>query len=80
MARIRTYHAARGTRIKVRGQLTAADMGRFERACGAALTTAAPALEIDLTEVTGSDRIADAVMRRLAERGARIRTRVSAAS
>ena len=80
MARIRTYHAASGTRIKVRGRLTATDMGRFERAYGAALTTAAPALEIDLTEVTDSDRTADAVLRRLAERGVRIRSSVSAAS
>lgn len=72
MARIRRYRSARGTYIKVSGRLTAGDMGRFERACGPALTTPEMALVIDMTGVTETDRMADALVRRLAQRGARI--------
>ena len=76
MARIRAFKTRGGTHVKVSGRLTAADMGRFERACGSALTTRLPALEIDLTEVTDADRTAEALMQHLAERGAHIRHRL----
>ena len=73
MARIRAYRRVGGMHVKVTGRLTAADMGRFERACGPALMTHAVALDIDLSEVTEADRTAEAFMRRMADRGARIR-------
>jgi hypothetical protein len=72
MARIRTSRSVNVTHIKISGRLTAADMGRFERACGPALTTHALALVIDVSDVTEADRTAEALMHRLEARGARI--------
>ena len=61
-------------RVKVTGRLTAADVGRFERACAPALLTKDVALDIDLSEVTESDDIATLMVTRMAARGARIRS------
>jgi hypothetical protein len=72
MARIRARRDAERTHLTITGRLTAADMGRLEHACGLALTRHSVALTIDLRRVTALDRTADALLRRLGERGARI--------
>jgi ABC-type transporter Mla MlaB component len=72
MARIRTHQRAERTHVTITGDLTAADMGRLEYACGAALTAHPIALDIDLSRVTAVDRTAVAVLGRLSDRGARI--------
>lgn len=72
MARIRGVRDVSCFRVCVTGRLTATDMGRFERACAPALTTPVPALEIDLRRITDADGIAKAVLKRMADRGARI--------
>ena len=72
MARIRAHHRAERTQLTITGALTAADMGRLEHACAAALTRHPMVLDIDLRRVTAIDRTADAVLRHLHERGAQI--------
>jgi hypothetical protein len=72
MARIRTRRDAERTHLTITGELTAADMRRLEYACGMALTRHPITLEIDLRRITGLDRTADAVLRFLRDRGARI--------
>lgn len=73
MARIRRQILPHLIRLKVTGRLTAADVGRLERACAPALLTLDLALDIDLTEVTESDETADLMVNQMAARGARIR-------
>jgi hypothetical protein len=65
------------TRIRIAGRLTAADMGRLERACAAALIVQPLRLDIDLGRVTEMDATASAVLARLNARGAVIRPTVS---
>jgi hypothetical protein len=72
MARISVRRSTERTYITISGRLTAADMGRLEHACGAALTCETMALDIDLSRVTAIDVTAAAVLRRFTERGARI--------
>jgi hypothetical protein len=72
MARIRTRRRAERTHVTITGDLTAADMGRLEYACGDALTAHPVALDIDMSRVTAVDRTAAAVLGRLSDRGARI--------
>ena len=73
MARIRRHILPHMVRLKVTGRLTAADVGRLERACAPALLTKDVALDIDLSEVTESDDMATLMLARMAARGARIR-------
>jgi ABC-type transporter Mla MlaB component len=72
MARISVRRSTERTYVTISGRLTAADMGRLEHACGAALTRETAALDIDVSKVTAMDVTAAAVLRRFAERGARI--------
>lgn len=72
MARISVRRSTECTYVTISGRLTAADMGRLEHACGAALTRETVALDIDVSKVTAMDVTAAAVLRRFAERGARI--------
>lgn len=48
-------------------------MGRLEHACAPALTSARPALVVDLTRVTAVDGVAAAHLRQMAARGIVIR-------
>lgn len=73
MARIRTKRVWGNTRVTVSGRLSAADMGRLERACGEALTHNPLQLHLDLTRVTHIDGTAQAVIERLRHRGAQVR-------
>ena len=70
MGRIRTAQKNRRTVVTIKGRLTAADMGRLERACSQELISSTPRLDIDLRRVTYTDDTAAAVLRRLAQRGA----------
>ena len=70
MARIRTALTDGRPVIVVSGRLTAADMGRFEHACAPALTAHPLLLEIDVRDVTYFDSTAEAVLGRMAARGA----------
>ena len=70
MARISSTQQGGQTLVRVRGRLTASDMGRLERACSPALVSAAARLSIDLRAVTGTDATAIALLERLASRGA----------
>jgi anti-anti-sigma regulatory factor len=74
MGRIRTTRKHGCILVTVEGRLSAADMGRLEHACSQELTSRAPHLEIDLTRVTSFDETAVAVLGRIAERGAVLRT------
>ena len=74
MARIRTAQRRLITVVTVSGRLGAGDMRRLEHACAPALTTAEARLTVDLTRVTAVDRAAETLLRRMATRGALIRT------
>ena len=74
MARIRMAQRRMITVVTVSGRLGAGDMRRLEHACAPALTTAEAKLTVDLTRVTAVDRAAEALLRRMATRGALIRT------
>jgi hypothetical protein len=74
MARIRTTRALDGTRVSVSGRLGAADMGRLEHACREALTHDPLQLQVNLTHVTEMDGTAAALVQRLRDRGAQVRT------
>jgi anti-anti-sigma regulatory factor len=73
MARIRTAQRQSHTVVIVSGRLRAQDMRRLEHACSPALTTARMQLTVDLTDVTEIDQAAEALLRRMANRGAQIR-------
>ena len=73
MARIRRQIVPSGVRLIVSGRLTAADVGRLEHACAPALLTQDAAIEIDLSQVSESDEMANLMVNRMAARGARIR-------
>jgi hypothetical protein len=75
VARIRSYTAAGCRHVTVKGQFTARDIRRFEHACAPALTSAALALEIDLSGVSTSDETANLLLDHMARRGARITSR-----
>lgn len=79
MGRIRTTRKEDYTIVIVEGRLTAADMGRLEHACSHELICSTPRLEIDLSRVTYIDDTALALLRRMAERGAVLRTDAAAA-
>lgn len=64
-------------RVTVSGRLRAADMGRLERACGEALTHNPLQLDLDLTRVTETDQTSAAIVERLRQRGARVRSPVA---
>jgi hypothetical protein len=70
MARMKITRNGENTRIRIAGRLTAADMGRLERACAAALVVHPLRLDIDLGRVTEMDATASAVLARLNARGA----------
>jgi anti-anti-sigma regulatory factor len=72
VARIQRSRRGETLRVKVSGNVSAADMGRLEHACSPALVHHALALEIDLRGATSIDRSAAAVLARMADRGARI--------
>ena len=74
MARIRAAQRRLITVVTVSGRLGAGDMRRLEHACAPALTTAEAHLTLDLTRVTEVDRAAETLLRRIATRGALIRT------
>ena len=74
MARIRVLRSTAPAVVVITGRLTAADMGRFERACAPVLVTDPLRLEIDLRGVTDTDATALAVLRRMAARGAVLMT------
>ena len=72
MARLRAVQQTDVLRVIVSGRLTSADMRRLERACGPALVSQPPNLELDLHAVTYVDATAQAIVGRIAERGARV--------
>lgn len=72
MARLRAAQRKGVLRITVSGRLTGADMRRLERACGPALISEPPNLELDLQAVTYVDATAHAIISRIASRGARV--------
>jgi anti-anti-sigma regulatory factor len=80
MARIRAVQNGNCRVVTVTGQLTANDMGRFEHACSPALLTSVLPLRIDLRAVTRTDATADAVLQRMAARGAVLTTSSSGGS
>jgi anti-anti-sigma regulatory factor len=73
MARIRTAQRQSNTVVIVSGRLRAQDMRRLEHACAPALTTEQMQLTVDLSRVTEMDQAAEALLRRMAHRGALIR-------
>jgi hypothetical protein len=73
MARIRVTKQRNTTCVVVAGRLRAADIRRLEYACGPALMAARADLIVDLTGVSDVDRVAAAVLGRIAGRGAIIR-------
>lgn len=72
MARLRAAQRKGVLRVTVSGRLTGADMRRLERACGPALISEPPNLELDLQAVTYVDATAHAIISRIASRGARV--------
>lgn len=72
MARLRAARRKGVLRVTVTGRLTRADMRRLERACGPALVSEPPNLELDLQAVTYVDATAHAIVSRLASRGTRV--------
>jgi anti-anti-sigma regulatory factor len=72
MARIKSADRGELTRVTIAGRLTGRDMGRLEHACSRALASHPIHLELDLRQVTYLDSTAQAVLRQLAHRGARI--------
>jgi anti-anti-sigma regulatory factor len=70
MARIKINRTTDNTRIRIAGRLTAADMGRLEHACAAALIVHPLRLKIDVGAVTEMDATAAAVLAQLSARGA----------
>jgi hypothetical protein len=72
MARIRAFRRGDSTAVVVTGRLSAGDIGRLEHACAPALTTRAPRLEIDLSEVTQIDATAANHVARMGELGVRV--------
>ena len=72
MARLRAAQRKGVLRVTVSGPLTGADMRRLERACGPALISEPPNLELDLQAVTYVDATAHAIISRIASRGARV--------
>jgi hypothetical protein len=62
------------TRVSVSGRLGAADRGRLEHACREALTRDPLQLHLNLTQVTEMDGTAAALVQRLRDRGAQVRT------
>ncbi len=70
MARISVKHVDGRSCVTVTGQLSAADLGRLERACGAALEHKTVALELQLSQVSAMDAPARAFVQRLVDRGA----------
>jgi hypothetical protein len=80
MGRIRTTQKNTCIVVTLEGRLTAADMGRLERACAQELISSTPRLEIDVRRVTYTDDTATAVLRRLVQRGAVLTRSAAAAS
>jgi hypothetical protein len=72
MARLRIAERNGVLRVIVSGRLTTGDMSRLERACSPALISQPPNLELDLHAVTYVDATAEAIVGRIAERGARV--------
>ena len=72
MARLRAAERHGVLRVTVSGRLTSLDMRRLERACGPALVSEPPNLELDLQAVTFLDATAHAIVSRIASRGARV--------
>jgi hypothetical protein len=73
MARIATSYKNRKYRVSVRGSLSFRDLGRLERACGAALEEHSPPLEVHLEAVSSVDEASRMFLRQLAKRGVVIR-------
>jgi hypothetical protein len=74
MARIRATMRDWNTVVIVSGRLGAGDLRRLEHACSPTLTSAQAPLTLDLTRATEIDAVAGALIRRMAMRGAVIRT------
>lgn len=72
MARLRAAQRKGVLRVTISGRLTRADMRRLETACGPALVSEPPNLELDLHAVTYVDATAHAIVSRLAARGTRV--------
>ncbi len=72
MARIRTVRDGDITHVIISGRVTAADMGRIEHACAPALLAHPSPLDLDLRHVTSVDPTATAILRRIANRSARV--------
>ena len=70
VARIRRIRNPRVVELHVAGRLTAADLGRLERACAAGLTDAPARVALDVQDVTSIDRAAEIFLARLRDRGA----------
>ncbi len=70
MARISVKHVDGRSCVTVSGQLSAADLRRLERACGAALEHKRVELELQLSQVSSMDAAARAFVQRLVDRGA----------
>lgn len=70
MARISVKQVDGRSCVTVSGQLSAADLGRLERACGAALEHKELELELQLSQVSAMDAAARAFVQRLVDRGA----------
>jgi hypothetical protein len=72
MARLRADRRKGVLRVTVSGRLTRTDMRRLEHACGPALVSDPPNLELDLHAVTYLDATAHAIVKSIASRGVRV--------
>jgi hypothetical protein len=72
MARISIARVGEIYRITLKGRVSAGDLKRLERACGAALQEKLVPLELDIRGATSIDDAAQAYLERLRARGARI--------
>lgn len=72
MAKISVIRDGDSYRIKLRGRLSAGDLGRLERACGKALEHKLAPLELNIEEVLSIDNAAGGYLDRLRARGAHI--------
>ena len=72
MAKISVVTVGRNRHVTLEGRVTAADLGRLERACGSALEHKIPPLEVNIERVRSIDAAAQSYVDRLSTRGARI--------
>ena len=78
MAKISVVTVGRNRHVTLEGRVTAADLGRLERACGSALEHKIPPLEVNVERVRSIDAAAQSYVDRLSTRGARIAGNIAA--